>query len=172
MFSRKKCIRFNLERDFWTVTVFILNLALFDLMYCLFCLPTYMFSLARTFWPFGTAYCEAAIAMIILIAHLDWFSLGLVAVSRCLALTRKEFWQGICNRNKGRPSSGNTFTTIAFMFGLQWIYVTAINLPLFMEKSLTFGYHCKMGKCDIIYNGHPEQTFPDLVHMVIVMQIR
>jgi len=153
--------RFKLEDNWKTSTVFILNLAAVDLVYCVVCLPSYIFAFNRTFWPFGHTWCQVTMALILVTAHANWFCLGLIALTRCLGLLRKNFWAQFCN-----------WTNISLVFVAVWVWVIAINLPLYMEQMLAFGFNCRMGKCDIILSGLQTQTFPDVFTRVCLCASR
>ena len=135
--------------------MFVLNLALVDLLYCVICMPSYVFAFLRTYWPFGQTYCQIVMALILVLAHANWFSLGLIAITRCLGLTRKGFWEDFCSYRN---------ITLAIYVAV-WIWVLLINIPLYIEKSLTFGFSCQMGKCDIIPTGM-DSTLPETVNAI------
>ncbi len=77
----KRHQRFGFERD-WRdpTTLFILNLALSDLLYCVINLPLYAVQFFSGRWPWGASSCVASAAFRYVNAFADWMSLALIAL--------------------------------------------------------------------------------------------
>ena len=73
---------FGLDRSWTTTTVFIINLAVADFLYCLVNLPLYSVQYFFRWWPLGHSVCRFQAAFRYMTAFSDWMSLGLVAFSR------------------------------------------------------------------------------------------
>ena len=138
-----------------TSTVFVLHLAFVDLVYCVFCLPSYWFGFNHTFWPYGDYYCKLTIALVMVTEHANWFCLGMIAITRCLGLVVKKFWDDFCK-----------WTNVLAILMSSWLWVIAIDWPLWIDRSLAFGFHCKMGKCDVMATGL-NSTLPVPLSMVV-----
>ena len=135
--------RFKLEEHWQTSTVFILNLAALELMFCVVCMPTYIFIFAETFWPHNITFCKFIGAFTLLNAHTNWLSIGLIAVTRCVGLMNKRLWERFCSSGKN----------IALLCIFPWVWSLLINLPQYIDPSVEFGFHCQLGKCDLIPTG-------------------
>ena len=84
-------------------------------------------------------------AWTLLNAYANWFTIGQIAVTRAVGFVNKEFWEGFCEHRKN----------IWILFLLPWAWSFLINLPIYIDPSLEFGYHCQMGKCDVVPTGRP-----------------
>ena len=83
-----KCIcRFNLHLH-WTTTIFILNLALADFLYCAVNLPLYALQYLHQRWIWGHTLCYITTAFRYINAFADWMSVSMIAVSRCISLSK------------------------------------------------------------------------------------
>ena len=118
--------RYGLERGWRTNTVFILHLAFAELVYCTFNLPSYAATYLSRGWPFGYTLCGISSAFIHMTAYADWISLGLIALSRCLNLTKPNAWNKFCNTR-------NIFIVLLSV----WIYAFLLILPTIIAVRLT-----------------------------------
>ena len=148
--------------EYWhTSIVFILNLAALELIFCVVCMPTYIFIFTKSFWPHNLFYCKFSAISTFLIVHTNWFSIGLIAVTRCVALTRKRVWKSFCSRRRN----------IVIICIFPWVWSLLINLPQYIDPSVEFGFHCQLGKCDLVPTGvTPLLPKPMLkVHLFAIM---
>ena len=111
-------IRYGLERGWKTNTVFVLNLSFFEILYCTFNLSIYAATYLTRGWPFGSHLCILSSAFIKMNAFGDWMSLGLIALSRCLSLTKPNFWRKFCS-----------YRNVTCMILGIWIYAFLMILP-------------------------------------------
>ena len=119
--------RHGLERGWRTNTVFVLHLAFAEVLYCAFNLPSYAATYLYRGWPFGYILCGVSSAFIHMNAYADWISLGLIALSRCLGLTKPSAWKTFCkNRN------------LLLVFVSIWVYSFALILPTIIAVRCTF----------------------------------
>ena len=74
-------------------------------------------------------------------------SVAMIAVSRCLTLTKPELGQKLFSGFYGK-----------LVIVLIWIYANILMVPMYMPslELESFGYNCRVGKCDFIpsKNGH------------------
>ena len=71
--------RFNLHMH-WTTTIFIISLALADLLYCSIHLPLYAMQFLTHRWILGETLCFAFSAFRYINAFADWMSVGMCTV--------------------------------------------------------------------------------------------
>ena len=79
--------RYELETSFWMTDVWIINLALCDLLFCMFCLPTYFIPYLgyRYTQTYATpAICKFAFTLVKLTYPNDWLILSIIAMTRAL----------------------------------------------------------------------------------------
>ena len=100
-------------------TIFILNLAFSDFIYCAVNLPMYSYYFLYQKWDWGLKMCKIAVNIRGINSYAAWLSVAMVAVSRCLVVTnsRKCATLFSCRRNQ------------IVIIILIWIYATALNLP-------------------------------------------
>ena len=118
-------LRYGLERGWNTNTVFVLHLAFAEVLYCAFNLPSYAATYLTRGWPFGYNLCGISSAFIHMNAYADWICLGLIALSRCLSLTRPTFWCKMCSHKN-----------ILVLFLSVWIYAFVLILPTIIVVSI------------------------------------
>ena len=125
--KKSKCFincRYGLERGWKTNTLFVLNLSFFEMLYCIFNLPIYAATYLTRGWPFGHNACVLSSAFIKMNAYSDWISLGLIALSRCLSLTKPHLWRKFC-----------CYRNMACIFIWIWIYAFLMILPAIVVVS-------------------------------------
>ena len=114
--------RYGFQIGWRTNTVFILNLAFNELLYCTLNLPSYASTYLKRGWPFGYNLCGMSLAFIQVNAYADWISLGLIALSRCMCLIKQTAWSRFCNNRN-----------ILFVFFSVWIYALLLALPAILS---------------------------------------
>ncbi len=114
--------RFGFRDTCDCTTLFILNLALSDLLYCTFNLPLYAAQYLTQEWPFSSGMCYTFAAFRFINAFADWMSLAFIAVSRCAGL--------IWNEKAERYLSGRNGVAIIVLI---WAYSIGLNSLAFTE---------------------------------------
>ena len=61
----------------WTTTIFIISLAVSDLLYCAISLPLYAMQYLTKRWVLGETLCYATTAFRYINAFADWMSVGM-----------------------------------------------------------------------------------------------
>ena len=61
----------------WTTTIFIISLAVSDLLYCAISLPLYAMQYLSKRWVLGETLCYATTAFRYINAFADWMSVGM-----------------------------------------------------------------------------------------------
>ena len=80
--------RFNLHKVSRSNTVFILNLAFWDFLYCGINLPFYSLQYLHQSWDWGLTLCIVYSNIRYINAFADWMSVALIAASRCITVTK------------------------------------------------------------------------------------
>ena len=145
--------RYEMESSFWMTDVWILNLALCDLLFCIFCLPQYFIPYLgyRYAQTFGTpVVCNLSFTLVKLTYTNDWLILSLIAMTRAIKIKYPTKWRDFCERKH----------LVIVCLVTPWIYQLLNLMPLLIEPSTDFGYNCLMGKCDFIPTGK-QNMLPD-----------
>ncbi|XP_035208322.1 allatostatin-A receptor-like [Stegodyphus dumicola] len=69
-----------------TTNVLIINLAVADLLFIMFCVPFTAFDYALPYWPFGDAWCRVVQYLVIVCAYASIYTLVLMSLDRFLAV--------------------------------------------------------------------------------------
>jgi len=131
--QRNKILGFNQS------TIFILNLAFADFLYCIFNLPVYAITYLDGL-PFdpNSWQCKAFAAFRNYNAFVAWMSLGFVAVSRYVSLVHPEIGKILLKKNRKH--------IIVISIWLYNIILIGSGIGLNI-----FSYDCDMRKCDFIH---------------------
>ena len=137
--------RHDFHNSFWTTDIWILHLALCELMYCIFFHPHFFVpSLGYRYLPgIGSWFCMISFTMTILTYTNDWLLVATVAMTRAIALKKPMEWKNFCE-NK----------VYVFLVMLStWMFQVLLMLPIFLQPSIGIGYNCLLGKCNYIPTG-------------------
>ncbi|GFR25890.1 allatostatin-A receptor [Trichonephila clavata] len=69
-----------------TTNVLIINLAVADLLFIMFCVPFTAFDYALPYWPFGDVWCRGVQYLVIVCAYASIYTLVLMSLDRFLAV--------------------------------------------------------------------------------------
>lgn len=111
--------RFNLHLH-WTTTIFILNLAFADLLYCAINLPLYAVQYLQQRWIFGPTVCYLTTAFRYINAFADWMCVAMIAVSRCITMAKPDLGERLFSGRSGK-----------LVILLVWIYANMLMLPIY-----------------------------------------
>jgi hypothetical protein len=147
--SSKTPFRFGFRRDWDTTSMFIVNLALCDLLYCAFSTPFFVIQTLSP-KPLSRVACRIFLYGRWAIGIADSTSLAMVAFTRCFSLLQPE----VCKR----VFSGKAGVLIIMTV---WIYVFSAMSPGFFGVLGVYGYHCMSGTCNFIPTGpfNPEHYY-------------
>ena len=118
--------RHGFHLDFYTTTIWVLHLAVCDLLFCLFSAPHYFIVYLGFRYdqaPGMDIVCSASIVLAYLTVYNDWLLLSVIAMTRALNLIYPMEWGQFC---------GNKWCVGALMTST-WILQFIIILPLFLE---------------------------------------
>ena len=113
--------RFGLHLQ-WTSTVFVLNLAFADLLYCMINLPVYAIHYFHHTWDWGFLSCYISASFRYLVSYVEWISVAWIAFTRCILVTQNEYFKNVLkSRNR------------KILILLTWIYGLILLMPTFLE---------------------------------------
>ena len=146
-----------------TGTVFILFLAAMEMMGTINTILALYFT--DIFGNFGfnsnsRGWCKFFGALATMNGNVNWFTTGLIAVTRALGLTHKGFWQRVCSK-----------TNVGLLFTVPWIWGLALNLPSYVDPSIEYGFNCQLGSCDYVPTGE-KRVIPQLILQVTLKHLR
>ena len=163
--------RYDFHRTFWVNDVWVLHLALCDLIFSTFCAPHYFIPYLGYRYPQGYGsdiFCEFSFALTVITYTNHWLCLATIALTRAIKMKHSSKWTDFCHKK------GNIF---AVCIGC-WILQVFILLPIFIDPQIENGYHCLMGKCNYsptgeaplpLFEMHPwiVQKFPYMANFLI-----
>lgn len=98
-----------------TTNLLIINLALADLLFIVFCVPFTASDYALPFWPFGEVWCKIVQYLVIVTAYASVYTLVLMSLDRYLAVVHPF-------TSKSIRTKANTFWAIA----VTWVFHSRI----------------------------------------------
>ena len=142
--SRRK--RYQLHNNWNTSTVFILNLAVFDLGFCIFGMPQEILLNLGIPWTFGTSGCKIFNFIGPIFAYGDWYALALIALTRCLVITKTKGWQEFSHTTK------NVYLLIMVF----WAFNIILCVPRFFPDGKEYMFDEYSGICQYVENTPKE----------------
>ncbi|ESO84146.1 hypothetical protein LOTGIDRAFT_108200 [Lottia gigantea] len=104
-----------------TTNILILNLAIADLFFIVFCVPFTASGYAIPFWPFGNIWCKVVQYMINVCAYASVYTLVLMSLDRYLAVVH-------AIRSMRYRTERNTSIAVI----LTWVVISVCNIPLLL----------------------------------------
>ena len=126
--------KFGFEKNIET-TIFILNLCFIDITYCL--LPQSLsFFCNASFFKFSS--CQAMYVMANILGYTEAVAMSLVAISRCLEITKNTVWMKLSEYK-------------SFLYSLAvgtWVVgVLGFSIQIQFDYSSDIGWDCELGVC-------------------------
>ena len=94
--------RYGLDKAWYDSTIFIINLAVSDLMYCVLGLPHEIMLHLGIGWPFtgsfGDFSCKLFNVIAPIFAYDSWFALALIAFTRAFHVVKPFAWKNFCTK--------------------------------------------------------------------------
>ncbi|CAK9816958.1 Allatostatin-A receptor [Anthophora quadrimaculata] len=103
-----------------TTNILIINLAVADLLFVIFCIPFTATDFVLPFWPFGNFWCKMVQYLIIVTAYASVYTLVLMSLDRYLAVVHPI-----------RSMSWRTENHAIVAICIAWTIIFAISLPAF-----------------------------------------
>ncbi|KAG8178424.1 hypothetical protein JTE90_000937 [Oedothorax gibbosus] len=114
-----------------TTNVLIINLAVADLLFILFCVPFTAFDYALPYWLFGDAWCRVVQYLVLVCAYASIYTLVLMSLDRFLAVVH--------------PIASMAFRTVrnaALACAVLWALIVLACVPALMSHGLiSYTYH-------------------------------
>lgn len=105
-----------------TTNLLIINLAVADLCFIVFCVPFTAFDYILPFWPFGDIWCKMVQYLIVVTAYASVYTLVLMSLDRFLAVVHPIASMSV-------RTERNAFTAIA----VTWIVILVVSIPVFLS---------------------------------------
>ena len=145
--------RHDFHLQFWTTHIWVLHLALAELIWCVIPLPV-LFVIPYL----GGRYAQGPgmdvfVKACFIIGHqcvyTDWLLLAFIVMTRALHVKFPRKWKLFCDNR--------LYVTMLLL--LPWIISTFYILPHAIQPSLDFGYHCLYGYSTYIPTGEASLPF-------------
>jgi hypothetical protein len=145
--------RHEFHQNFRTTHIWVLHLALVELMFCIMSLPVVV-----VFPYLGIRFLQiSGMDTVIRLAfitgnqmiQLDWLLLSIIVLTSAIKLKYPEKWDNFCE-NKAY---------VAMFLIFPWIISLFYILPYLVQPSLDFGYHCLFGHPSFIPTGKAPLPF-------------
>ncbi|XP_014236736.1 allatostatin-A receptor-like [Trichogramma pretiosum] len=104
-----------------TTNILIINLAVADLLFVIFCIPFTATDFVMPYWPFGNVWCKCVQYIIIVTAAASVYTLVLMSIDRYLAVVHPV-----------NSISWRTAKNAAFSIGALWILILTVSIPVLM----------------------------------------
>ena len=114
--------RFNLHKHS-AVATFVINVALADVLYCIFPLPVLGITFLTDGWYFGHTLCFIAGFLAYLTIFASWLGIAFISISRCFIICFPEAFSTIFSYG---------FSQI-MVFILTWFFSLVILIPILTE---------------------------------------
>ena len=114
--------RHGLHENWYTTTVFVLHLAVCDILYCSINLPFYAHVYFGYEWRFGEWWCVGSVILAFIFSYADWMALALIAFSRAMLF----FFPNFMLRFGSKRNASLVIMSV-------WILVIALMTPAFLE---------------------------------------
>lgn len=110
-----------------TTNILIINLAMADLLFIIFCVPFTAADYVMRYWPFGEIWCKTVQYLIIVTAYVSVYTLVIMSVDRFLAVVYPVASISI-------RTERHTYWAIA----ITWIIILLSCLPAFPAHGLIY----------------------------------
>ena len=90
--------KYRLHTAWISSTIFIVNLAVSDLAYCIFGMPHEILLHLGIGWPFGDNSCKFFNLFAPIFAYDNWYALGLIALTRAFNIIKPHAWKSFCTK--------------------------------------------------------------------------
>ena len=138
--------RHNLHKNWYASTVYILNLAVFDLGFCIFGMPNDILLNLGIAWPFGNIGCKVFNFLGPIFAYGDWYALGLIAITRALYMVKAKDWEAFCYDKR---------KALALIVGL-WAFNIILCVPRFYPSGKEYMNDEYSGTCQYVEESSSE----------------
>ena len=141
--------RHSFHTSFYTTDIWVLHLALCDLIFSIFCAPNSFIPYLGYRYPQfsgSDTVCKASFILTVMTVYQDWLLLSVIAMTRAINIKHPQKWIEFCH-NK---------IYVSLLLILPWILQIFILLPMYLQRGVDWGYHCLKGRCGFIPTGEDE----------------
>lgn len=133
-----------------TTNILIINLAIADLLFIIFCVPFTATDYSTSSWPFGDAWCRIVQYLILVCAYMSVYTLVLMSVDRYLAVVHPISSMSI-------RTEQNTMVAIAVM----WLAILVFCIPVMMAHGnyMYVFMHKKKTQCMFLQEKYNVKAF-------------
>lgn len=133
--------------------VFVVNLAVADLITCFFIIPNVIALLARYEWPFADWICASSAAILMTCVGVSLYTLGAISINRFILITKT-----VTEYQKIYGSKRNIVTWLLIV----WVVpVLVVNIPIILEVGAV-GFNQKYHSCSDLSKTEHEHLY-DLI---------
>ncbi|KAF4531937.1 hypothetical protein B566_EDAN006629 [Ephemera danica] len=105
-----------------TTNLLIINLAIADLLFIVFCVPFTATDYVLTYWPFGDVWCKIVQYLIVVTALASVYTLVLMSLDRFLAVVHPI-----------RSMSVRTESHAISAIGVTWVVILVVSVPVYFS---------------------------------------
>ncbi|GAB1865732.1 Galanin receptor type 1 [Camponotus japonicus] len=114
-----------------TTNILIINLAVADLLFVIFCIPFTATDFVLPYWPFGNVWCKIVQYLIIVTAYASVYTLVLMSLDRYLAVVHPI-----------ASMSWRTENHAILAIGVTWVVILALSAPaLVIHGEIHYVFH-------------------------------
>ncbi|XP_075587813.1 allatostatin-A receptor isoform X2 [Dermatophagoides farinae] len=110
-----------------TTNLLIINLAIADLLFIIFCVPFTAWDYAFPYWPFGSVWCKVVQYLIVVCAYASIYTLVLMSLDRYLAVAHPI-----------RSISLRTVKNANRAILILWIFILLFCIPTFITHNVSY----------------------------------
>ncbi|XP_075231268.1 allatostatin-A receptor-like [Lycorma delicatula] len=133
-----------------TTNLLIINLAVADLLFIVFCVPFTATDYILPYWPFGDFWCKTVQYLICVTAYASVYTLVLMSLDRFLAVVHPIASMSV-------RTERNAFTAIL----ITWVVIVVVCVPVFMSHGVVTYYHASNLQTACVYLQFDPVNRPD-----------
>ena len=131
--------RYGLQHNWYSSTIFIVHLAFYDFLFCVFGMQEQIRENVGAAVYVGSAYCKLSFKIVPLIVQGSWYALACVAIATACQVVFQRSWIDFCDKRKA----------IMIML-LIMIFNLVTSLPQLLNTTFEYHYNNVTGICEAI----------------------
>lgn len=133
-----------------TTNLLIINLAIADLCFIVFCVPFTATDYILPFWPFGDMWCKMVQYLIVVTAYASVYTLVLMSLDRFLAVVHPIASMSV-------RTERNAIAAI----GITWIIILVSSIPVFLSHGEVTYYYSSTEHTACVFLDYDPANRPD-----------
>lgn len=133
-----------------TTNLLIINLAIADLCFIVFCVPFTATDYILPFWPFGDLWCKMVQYLIVVTAYASVYTLVLMSLDRFLAVVHPIASMSV-------RTERNAIAAI----GITWIIILVTSIPVFLSHGEVTYYYSSTEHTACVFLDYDPANRPD-----------